>query len=99
MEQEYMHLHQNKLNNELNPEDSNPENPRDKPERKKAPLTSKVYLNKKDLPSYNNETLESFMFGIYLDNALTYMMRIQNRSFFKYLLGRGVQIIAFDSKA
>jgi hypothetical protein len=46
----------------------------------------KVPINEKELAHYSNEVLLEYKYGIYKDNALTYMIRLQNEKIFKYLL-------------
>ena len=56
----------------------------DKP--KLASRLTKVQLGKRELPSYSDDDLSSFKFGIYMDNGLTYMIRIEDKLNFDYLL-------------
>lgn len=50
----------------------------------------KVPINEKELAHFSNEVLQDFWYGIYNDNALTYMIRMQNEKVFKYLLKWGI---------
>ncbi|CDW82347.1 ankyrin repeat [Stylonychia lemnae] len=42
------------------------------------------------LASLSNTQLCQFIYGIYADNALTYMIRVEDRQKFQYLLSRGI---------
>ena len=42
------------------------------------------------LASISNTQLSQYIYGIYSDNALTYMIRIEDKPKFEYLLNRGV---------
>ena len=51
----------------------------------------KLPLYMKEMASYSNLNLSQFKYGIYDDNALTYLIRIKHFENFKYVLERGVK--------
>eukprot|EP00347_Sterkiella_histriomuscorum_P006025 403354358 len=61
----------------------------------KSPSKSKMQKNLElssieALASFSNSQLSQYIYGIYNDNALTYMIRIEDKEKFQYLLKRGV---------
>eukprot|EP00347_Sterkiella_histriomuscorum_P015552 403356602 len=50
----------------------------------------RLIVDQKNLSSKNNQQLETFMYGIYQDNVLTYLMRINDMETFEYILRREV---------
>lgn len=50
--------------------------------------------NEKEFACLNNVNLEKFEYGEHMDNALTYTIRKNRFDLFKYLLKRGVSLLA-----
>jgi hypothetical protein len=44
------------------------------------------------LASYSDKMLAAFIYGDYMDNAITLMVRLDDKPRFEYLLNRGVKI-------
>ncbi|CDW77266.1 ankyrin repeat [Stylonychia lemnae] len=54
----------------------------------------RLVIDQKNLASKNNNSLEQFIYGLYKDNVLTYLMRINDYQTFDYILKRGVSPLA-----
>ena len=54
----------------------------------------RLVVDQKNLSSKNTIQLSNFMYGLYQDNVLTYVMRIKDRENFEYVLRRGVSPLA-----
>ena len=65
-------------------------------DRKEGFYKKRVAFAKENLSSYNNRQLASFIYGIYKDSALTYMMRIDDKRSFEYIMNRGISPLACD---
>ena len=50
----------------------------------------RLVVDQKHLSSQNNEQLSIFMYGLYQDNVLSYLMRINDMKMFEYILQRGI---------
>ena len=60
-------------------------------------MKRKINLSKQAMSSYSNARLSQYVYGLYNDNALTYLMRIDDRPNFQYVLQRGIKPSCTDA--
>ncbi len=69
---------------------------KDQYEFEKKYLHKKLHVDTKELSSYSDSKLATFSYGLYSDNALTYLMRVDQQRSFEYVIRRGIPLTSAD---